>query len=49
VLLWGHAEEARGAAAEMELVTIESLVPGNHLLRKIHASIDLEALGPSGN
>jgi transposase len=27
---------------EMELVTIESLVPGDHLLRKIDASIDLE-------
>jgi len=27
---------------EMELVTIESLVPLDHLLRKIHASIDLE-------
>jgi transposase len=27
---------------EMELVTIESLVPGDHLLRKIHASIDLD-------
>jgi transposase len=30
---------------EMELVTIESLVPGDHLLRKIHASIDLEFNG----
>lgn len=27
---------------EMELVTIESLVPGDHLLRKIDAAIDLE-------
>ena len=27
---------------EMELVTIESLVPGDHLLRKIDASVDLE-------
>jgi transposase len=27
---------------ELELVTIESLVPGDHLLRKIEAAIDLE-------
>ena len=27
---------------EMELVTIESLVPFDHLLRKIHVSIDLD-------
>lgn len=30
------------AQQEMELVTIESLVPSDHLLRKIDAAVDLE-------
>ena len=30
---------------EMELVSIESLVPADHLLRKIEAAIDLEFIG----
>ena len=42
MFLWGHAEEARGATQEMELVTIESLVPEDHLLRKVQAAIDLD-------
>jgi hypothetical protein len=30
---------------EMELMTIDSLVPGDHLLRKIQTSIDLDFIG----
>jgi len=35
-------KEAEVAQQEMELVTIESLVPADHLLRKIERAVDLE-------
>src|SRR5437773_4881677 len=38
-------KEPEVAQQEMELVTIESLVPSDHLLRKIEAAIDLEFIG----
>src|SRR3954462_13865733 len=42
VVLWGMLKEPEVPQQEMELVTIESLVPEDHLLRKIDRSIDLE-------
>jgi len=39
---WDMLKKPEVPQQEMELVTIESLVPLDHLLRKIHASIDLE-------
>jgi hypothetical protein len=38
----GMLREPEVRQQEMELVTIESLVPADHLLRKIDAAIDLE-------
>ena len=42
MLLWGMLKQPEVPQQELELVTIESLVPGDHLLRKIEAAIDLE-------
>jgi transposase len=42
VLLWGMLKKPEVAQQEMELVTIESLVPSDHLLRRIDGAIDLE-------
>jgi transposase/ssDNA-binding Zn-finger/Zn-ribbon topoisomerase 1 len=42
VVLWGMLKQPEVAQQEMELVTIESLVPGDHLLRKIDRAVDLE-------
>lgn len=42
MVLWGMLREREGQQHEMELVTIESLVPADHLLRRIDGSIDLE-------
>ena len=39
---WDMLKKPEVPQQEMELVTIESLVPLDHLLRNIHASIDLE-------
>jgi hypothetical protein len=42
VLLWGMLKEPEGPQQEMELVTIELLVPCDHLLGKIDQALDLE-------
>ncbi len=42
VVLWGMLKEPEVPQQELELVTIESLVPADHLLRKIEAAVDLE-------
>ena len=49
VLLWGMLREREGQQHEMEMVTIESLVPADHLLRRIDASIDLEFIRERGD
>lgn len=42
MLLWATLRAPEAQQHEMELVTIESLVPPDHLLRRIDAVIDLE-------